>query len=111
MEVTKDRVVSIDYTLTGDQGQVLDTSNGREPLAYLHGAGNIIPGLESALEGKNEGEQVNVTVQPAQAYGEHDPKLVQVVPRKAFSGAPTITPGHATVGSSQRATLIRFRLP
>jgi FKBP-type peptidyl-prolyl cis-trans isomerase SlyD len=106
MEVSKDRVVSIDYTLTGDQGQLLDTSNGREPLAYLHGAGNIIPGLESALEGKNEGEQVNVTIQPGQAYGEHDPKLIQIVPRKAFTGTPSITPGMQFQGNTNQGPRI-----
>src|SRR2546421_266704 len=52
MEIAKDKVVTIDYTLTGEQGQVLDTSDGSEPLSYLHGAGNIIPGLEHALEVK-----------------------------------------------------------
>ena len=106
MEISKDRVVSIDYTLTGEQGQVLDSSDGREPLAYLHGAGNIIPGLETALEGKNEGEQVKVTIVPAQGYGEHDPKLVQVVPRKAFTGAPTITPGMQFQGNTNQGPRI-----
>ena len=56
MNIAKDKVVSIDYTLTDSGGQVLDSSQGKEPLNYLHGAGNIIPGLEGALEGKAEGE-------------------------------------------------------
>jgi FKBP-type peptidyl-prolyl cis-trans isomerase SlyD len=84
MAIAKDKVVSIDYTLTNDGGQVLDSSTGREPLAYLHGSGNIIPGLESALDGKREGDQLNVTIPPDQAYGHKDPKLVQQVPRSAF---------------------------
>ena len=92
-EVAKDKIVSIDYTLTGDNGQVLDTSQGREPLAYLHGAGNIIPGLESALEGKSEGEQVNVSIPPDQAYGQRDERMVQAVPRTAFQGVADIKPG------------------
>ncbi|HYO08752.1 MAG TPA: peptidylprolyl isomerase [Tepidisphaeraceae bacterium] len=93
MQVAKDKVVEIDYTLTGDNGQVLDSSQGREPLAYLHGAGNIIPGLESALEGKNPGDQLNVQVPPDQAYGNRDERMVQAVPRNSFQGIQQIEPG------------------
>jgi FKBP-type peptidyl-prolyl cis-trans isomerase SlyD len=93
MNVTKDKVVTIDYTLTNDDGQVIDTSRDREPLAYLHGAGNIVPGLESALEGKAEGEQVNVEVQPDQGYGQRDERLVQSVPRSSFSGVDNVERG------------------
>jgi FKBP-type peptidyl-prolyl cis-trans isomerase SlyD len=93
MAIEKNKVVSIDYTLTGDDGQVLDSSQGREPLAYLHGAGNIIPGLETALEGKSEGDQLNVQVPPDQAYGPRDERMVQPVPRAAFQGVADIQPG------------------
>lgn len=101
MEIGKDKVVSIDYTLTGAQGNVLDSSKGRGPLAYLHGNNNIIPGLESALEGKAQGDQITVSIPPEQAYGLQDPKMVQVVPRSAFQGAPTITPGMQFQGNTQ----------
>ncbi len=84
MSITKDKVVSIDYTLTDPAGKVLDSSKGRQPLPYLHGHGNIIPGLESQLEGKNVGDSVQVTVTPDQGYGQRDPKYVQSVSRKAF---------------------------
>jgi len=93
MAIAKDKVVSIDYTLKGNEGQVLDSSQGRSPLEYLHGAGNIIPGLEQALEGKNAGEEVAVTIPPEQAYGSRDERLVQQVPRTAFQGAPNLEPG------------------
>src|SRR5829696_9289737 len=93
MAIEKDKVVSIDYTLMGENGQVLDSSQGREPLAYLHGAGNIIPGLENALEGKAEGDQLNVMIPPDQAYGPRDEKMVQPVPRASFQGVPDIQPG------------------
>jgi FKBP-type peptidyl-prolyl cis-trans isomerase SlyD len=93
MSIAKDKVVSIDYTLTGETGQVIDTSQGKQPLAYLHGAGNIIPGLEDALEGKNQGDTVKVTIQPEQAYGKKDDRLVQQVPRTAFQGVQQIAPG------------------
>src|SRR4051812_33119311 len=93
MAIVKDKVVSIDYTLKGDEGRVLDSSQGRSPLEYLHGSGNIIPGLEQALEGKNPGEEIAVTIPPEQAYGTRDERLVQEGPRTAFQGAPNLEPG------------------
>ena len=110
MEIAKDRIVTIDYTLTGETGQVLDTSEGREPLSYLHGAGNIIPGLENALEGKAAGEQVKVSVPPDQGYGPRDETLVQAVPRNAFAGVPNVAPGmqfQANTNSGPRIITIR----
>lgn len=93
MPIAKDKVVSIDYKLTGEQGQVLDSSEGRQPLSYIHGAGHLIPGLEQALEGKQSGDKVNVSVPPERGYGNRDEKLVQAVPRSAFEGAPELKPG------------------
>lgn len=93
MTIAKDSVVRFDYTLTGPDGKVLDSSSGREPLAYLHGAGNIIPGLEAELEGKKEGDALKVTIPAAKAYGERDERMVQVVPQSAFQGVPKIEPG------------------
>lgn len=92
-QVGTHKVVTIDYTLRSDSGDVLDTSKGRGPLTYLHGAGNLIPGLESALDGKQAGDSMNVSVAPEDAYGQKDDQLVQQVPKKLFSGAETITPG------------------
>ncbi|GAB4177295.1 MAG: peptidylprolyl isomerase [Wenzhouxiangellaceae bacterium] len=93
MKVSQDKVVAIDYTLTDAQGQVIDSSEGRGPLSYLHGHDNIIPGLEKALDGKDEGEQVQVTVEAAEAYGEHRAELVQEVPIQAFAGVEKVEPG------------------
>lgn len=93
MQISPNKVVSIHYTLKNDAGDVLDSSAGREPLAYLHGAGNIIPGLEKALEGKSSGEKMNVSVPPAEGYGERVDGLVQDVPRDAFQGVDEIQPG------------------
>ena len=87
MQVSRNKVVSIDYTLKDDAGTVLDSSEGSEPLAYLHGVGGLIPGLESALEGRNTGDHLQVTVQPADGYGEGDDELVKRVPRNQFAGA------------------------
>jgi FKBP-type peptidyl-prolyl cis-trans isomerase SlyD len=86
MQIANQRVVTIDYTLTDEKGEVLDSSKGQEPLTYLHGGGNIIPGLESALEGKAAGDALKVTVPAAEGYGERDEELVQDVPREQFPG-------------------------
>lgn len=93
MQIARHTVASIDYTLTDDEGQVLDTSEGREPLTYLHGEGNLIPGLESALEGQNPGDSLSVTVEPDEAYGERDERLIQQVPMAAFEGVDKVEPG------------------
>ena len=95
MQITKDKIGVIDYTLTNSEGEVLDSSQGREPLAYLHGHGTIIPGLEDALEGKSPGDQFRVSIRPGDAYGERDESLVQVVPLSAFeqSGMSEVEPG------------------
>jgi FKBP-type peptidyl-prolyl cis-trans isomerase SlyD len=93
MNVAPNTVVLIHYTLKNDAGDVLDSSNGNEPLAYLHGNGNIIPGLEKALEGKQVGDKLSVKIEPRDGYGEHDASLVQDVPRSAFVGIPNVEVG------------------
>lgn len=93
MNVEKNKVASIDYTLKSDEGQVLDSSEGREPLAYLHGNGNLIPGLEEALEGKKEGDSVEVTVPPEKGYGIRNDSLIEKVNRSVFQGVDKIEKG------------------
>ena len=93
MQIAKDKVASIEYTLTDTEGQILDSSVGGEPLAYLHGAGNIIPGLEKALEGKTVGDAFTVSIAPAEGYGEKDDSLTQEVPRRMFGGVDEIEVG------------------
>jgi len=93
MQIANNKVVSIHYKLTNDDGDILDSSEGQEPLAYLHGLGNIIPGLENALSGRALGDKFSVTVAPADGYGEHDNEMVQSVPKSAFQGVDQILPG------------------
>ncbi len=93
MQISQNKVVTIDYTLTDDQGRVIDSSKGKEPLAYIHGVGNIIPGLEKALEGKLVGDALNVEVAPEQAYGERNDALVEVVSRAQFAGVESLAVG------------------
>jgi FKBP-type peptidyl-prolyl cis-trans isomerase SlyD len=86
-------VVSIHYTLTGDDGAVIDSSREGDPLVYLHGAHNIIPGLEKELTGKTAGDSLQVSVTPEEGYGPHSAEAVQTVPRSAFQGVEDIQPG------------------
>jgi len=81
------------YTLTDDSGEVLDSSSGRDPLAYLHGHSNIIPGLEKALEGKEAGYKSKVTVAPTEGYGEKNPEAVIEAPREHFPPDMTLAVG------------------
>ena len=81
MNVEKDSVVTIAYTLKNDQGEVLDSSDNHGELSYLHGHQNIVPGLEKALDGKSVGESVDTTVTPEEGYGDRRDDLVFSVPR------------------------------
>ncbi len=110
MQIKADTVVSIDYTLTGSDGQLIDTSEGREPLVYLHGHGNIVPGLETAIEGKSEGDELAVSVQPEEGYGPYREELVQDVPKSAFDGMEKVEPGmsfHAESSAGPMTVLVR----
>lgn len=93
MEIAADRVVTIHYTLKDDGGEVLDSSAGGEPLAYIQGHGNLVSGLEKALEGKSGGETLAVVVPPAEGYGSRDQELVQRVPKRSLQGAGEIKQG------------------
>ena len=93
MEITADRVVLIHYTLKDDAGAVLDSSAGGEPLAYIQGHGNLVPGLEKALEGKQDGDSLAVSLPPAEGYGIHDQALIQRVPKRSLQGAGEIKKG------------------
>jgi FKBP-type peptidyl-prolyl cis-trans isomerase SlyD len=93
MQISKHKVVTLDYTLTNDGGEVLDTSKGQEPLAYIHGTEFMIPGLENALEGKAAGNSLSVTVEPKDGYGERDDDLVKTVERSMFGGVEKLEVG------------------
>jgi len=93
MKNTENPVVSIHYTLTNKAGEQLDSSIGAEPLTYLHGAGNIIPGLENALADKSVGDKLTVTIEPEDAYGESNEEHIQTVPREMFQGIDNIEVG------------------
>ncbi len=93
MEIMADRVVLIHYTLKDDKGAVIDSSAGGEPLAYIQGHGNLVPGLEKALEGRGDGNTVAVSVAPADGYGIRDESLIQRVPKRSLQGSGEIKKG------------------
>lgn len=93
MNIGKNCVVSIQFKLTNDQGQLLDASEEGTPLIYLHGAVGIVPGLEKALEGKTVGESFNATVTPEEGFGEQNPELVTAVPISSFPDMSQIQVG------------------
>jgi len=93
MIVENQKVVSIHYTLTDDDDKILDQSSREEPLVYLHGAGNIITGLEAALLGKSAGHKLKTRIEPKDAYGIKQDGMVQTMPKQAFEGIDKIEPG------------------
>lgn len=102
MKIEDNKVVQMHYHLTDEKGAVLDSSQGREPLAYIHGVGNIIVGLEKQLSDKVAGDKVKAVVPPEEGYGERDDSLVQVVPKTGFQGEEELTEGmQVQVGTEQ----------
>ncbi len=93
MQIANNTVVTIDYTLTDSSGHVLDSSEGTDGFAYLHGANNIIPGLENALSGHKAGDTLNVSIEPEDAYGQRDEEKIISVPRERFENADSIEVG------------------
>ncbi|HEX4881762.1 MAG TPA: peptidylprolyl isomerase [Porticoccaceae bacterium] len=105
MVIAPRSVVAIHYTLTDEQGVTLDASAPDQPLVYLHGAGNIIPGLERALLGRSAGDNLAVTVAPADAYGEWDGDMVQQVPRDLFGEDQEIAIGMCFSGNTPQGPI------
>jgi FKBP-type peptidyl-prolyl cis-trans isomerase SlyD len=93
MKVEKNKVVSIHYTLKSDKGELLDTSDGKDPLPYIHGKGQLIPGLEKELEGKEAGAELSLVIPPAEAYGDYNEEQVFVVGKEGFQGEEELTVG------------------
>ena len=93
MEISEKKVALFHYTLRNKNGEILDSSDGQSPLGYIHGVGNIIPGLEKALQGKRKGDKVKVVIEPENAYGSKDDTLVQTVPITNFDDQSKVKEG------------------
>ncbi|QSQ18721.1 peptidylprolyl isomerase [Pyxidicoccus parkwayensis] len=105
MRVAKDSVVSLEYRLHLGDEQVIDQSAPGQPLAYLHGHRQIVPGLEGALEGMSTGESKKVVVAPAQGYGEHDPEGVRTVPRDMLPPGFNPEPGQSLMAQTDQGNI------
>lgn len=110
MRIADKKVVRIDYTLKNASGEVLDTSAGGEPLTYLHGFSQIVPGLERELTGMEAGEGKDVVVQPEEGYGLPDPQGVFGVPRAAFPADAKLSVGDAFVGEDDEGQALPVRV-
>ncbi|MDO3384559.1 peptidylprolyl isomerase [Gilvimarinus sp. SDUM040013] len=106
MNISDNCVASFHYTLTDKDGKVLDSSDGREPLAYLHGASNIIPGLEKELVGKQVGDKLKVDVPAAEAYGERNDEMMQELPANMFTGVEKIEVGMEFHAQTEQGTQV-----
>ncbi len=93
MQAADDKVVAFHFTLTNNEGEVLDQSDEGSALVYLHGHSQLIPGLERNLAGKEAGDQFTVTLEPTDAYGEKDDEMIQVIPRTSFQEGAEIKVG------------------
>lgn len=99
--IADQKVVSLNFTVKDADEQIIDSSEGGSPLVYLHGQNNIIPGLEAALQGKAIGDEFDVTIEPAEGYGDYNEEILQVMPREAFQGVETIEPGMVFTAQTQ----------
>jgi FKBP-type peptidyl-prolyl cis-trans isomerase SlyD len=106
MKVAKDRIVSLEYRLHLGDGATVDQSAPGEPLAYLHGRGQIVPGLEGELEGMSAGESKQVMVPPSKGYGEHDARGIQVVPRAMFPPNAPLQVGMTLTAQSEEGDMM-----
>ena len=106
MTISTNKAVQIHYTLKGDDGAVIDTSEGGEPLEYIHGYGNLIPGLERELAGKAAGDTLHAVIAPKDAYGERDERLVAKVPRAQFDVSTPIAVGQQFQAESETGTTL-----
>lgn len=109
MQISDEMVAEIHYRLTNAEGQLIDHSEQDQPLAYVHGKGNIIPGLERALDGKSKGDKFSLTLEPDDAYGGYDEALRQQVHRSEFTGVEELEVGmqfHAEFPSGKRVATV-----
>jgi len=93
MKIAPNKVATLHYTLKDDKGALIESSVGNEPLAYIHGTGNLIPGLEEKLEGKQAGDKLSAVIKPEDAYGERDEEMIEVVEKAEFDAGEELEVG------------------
>lgn len=105
MTVKENKVVSFHYTLSNQGGEQIESSKEREPMSYLHGANNIIPGLEKAMTGRSVGDEFQVTVAAAEAYGERNEDKLHRIPAKHFKNPNRLMPGQIVALQTQQGQM------
>tara|TARA_B100002019_G_C21231924_1_gene580528 strand:+ start:967 stop:1446 length:480 start_codon:yes stop_codon:yes gene_type:complete len=105
VQIAENTVASFHYILKTPEGEVLESSREAEPMAYLHGTGGIIAGLEEEMAGKAAGDRFEATIPPEKAYGPHDPARVQQVPLEAFQGVDKVEPGMMFRASTEQGDI------
>jgi len=104
MQISKNKVVTLEYTLKDNEGVVIDQTTGDDTFAFIHGIGGIIPGLENALDGKQADDALNITIEPDEAYGQREEALLAEVPMDRFDGAGEIQEGMQFQTASEDGT-------
>ncbi|MFN7131807.1 MAG: peptidylprolyl isomerase [Myxococcales bacterium] len=110
MKIAKDTVVTLEYRLTLPDGELVDEGGAEDPLVYLHGYEEIVPGLEKALEGKSAGDTLKVVVPPEEGYGEHDPEGVEEVPRASLPAELELEVGGVLTAHDDEDNEIEFHI-
>jgi FKBP-type peptidyl-prolyl cis-trans isomerase SlyD len=105
MTIQENKVVSFHYTLANQDGEQIESSRDQQPMTYLHGGNNIIPGLEKAMAGKSVGDEFQVTVEAAEAYGERNEDKLQRIPAKHFKNLKRLMPGQLVALQTQQGQM------
>jgi FKBP-type peptidyl-prolyl cis-trans isomerase SlyD len=105
MTIQENKVVSFHYTLANQDGEQIESSRDQQPMTYLHGGNNIIPGLEKAMAGKSVGDEFQVTVEAAEAYGERNEDKLQRISAKHFKNLKRLMPGQLVALQTQQGQM------
>lgn len=109
MKVSLNKVVAIHYKLTNNEGTVLDSSDGRGPLNFIHGLGHLIPGMEEGLDGKEVGSKFQLKVSPEKGYGNYQNEMMQQVPVSAFAGQEIKVGMQFEAGTDEQRFLVNIK--
>ena len=109
MKVSLNKVIAIHYTLTNNEGTVLDSSNGRSPLNFIHGLGHLIQGMEEGIDGKEVGNKFQLKVSPEKGYGNYQNEMVQQVPLSAFAGQEIKVGMQFEAGTEEQRFLVNIK--
>ncbi len=104
MVITEKKAASIHYTLKNKDGELLDTSEGKPPLSYIQGIGNLIPGMEKGLEGKSTGDKLSLVIAPEDAYGKRDDQFITTIPMTNFPEKENVKPGAQFIAKSDQGS-------